>query len=151
MHLPLGKHSVDEEQLPVPAQYEIFISHSRQDVSAVQALATALSQRGLSVWVDRSAIQERDAYDTQIADALAQPRVVFGLWSEHSSRSHGVRSEVSCASSKHKLLPISIDQCQAPLEFMQIQTLVFCGWQGNCADKAFERLLTDLAKPSIFR
>jgi len=146
MHLPLGKHS-DEDELPaVPAEYEIFISHSHQDISAVQALAAALSQRGLSVWVDKSDIQEGDAYDTQIEDAIAQTSVVIVLWSEHSTRSHWVRAEAAYALSKHKLLPISIDRCQPPLEFTQIQTLDFCGWRGNCADKAFERLLTDLAK-----
>src|SRR5215469_3544664 len=146
MHLPLGKHS-DEDELPaVPAEYEIFISHSHQDISAVQALAAALSQLGLSVWVDKSDIQEGDAYDTQIEDAIAQTSVVIVLWSEHSTRSHWVRAEAAYALSKHKLLPISIDQCQPPLEFMQIQTLDFCGWQGNCADAAFERLLSDLAK-----
>jgi TIR domain len=146
MHLPLGKHFDDDELPAVPAKYEIFISHSHQDISAVQALAAALSQRGLSVWVDKSDIQEGDAYDTQIEDAIAQTSVVIVLWSEHSTRSHWVRAEAAYALSKHKLLPISIDQCQPPLEFMQIQTLDFCGWQGNCADKAFERLLTDLAK-----
>jgi len=146
MHLPLGKHSDDDELLVVSAKYEIFISHSHQDLGTVQALATALSQRGLTVWVDRSDIQEGDAYDTQIEEAIAQTSIVIVLWSEHSTRSHWVRAEAAYAFAKHKLLPISIDQCQPPLEFMQIQTLDFCGWQGNCADKAFERLLTDLAK-----
>ena len=95
MHLPLGKHS-DEDELPaVPAKYEIFISHSHQDISAVQALAAALSQRGLSVWVDKSDIQEGDAYDTQIEDAIAQTSVVILLWSEHSTRSHWVRSSAA--------------------------------------------------------
>src|SRR6516165_2635781 len=126
--------------------HEIFISYSRRDISTVRALTTALSQRGLSVWVDRSDIQEGDAYDTQIEEAIAQISVVIVLWSEQSIRSHWVRAEAAYALTKHKLLPISIDQCQPPLEFMQIQTLDFCGWQGNCADNAFERLLTDLAK-----
>jgi hypothetical protein len=96
--------------------------------------------------VDRSDIQEGDAYDTQIEEAIAQTSVVIVLWSEHSIKSHWVRAEAAYALTKHKLLPISIDQCQPPLEFLQIQTLDFCGWQGNCADKAFERLLMDLAK-----
>jgi hypothetical protein len=30
MHLPLGKHSVDDELLATSAKYEIFISHSHQ-------------------------------------------------------------------------------------------------------------------------
>jgi TIR domain len=126
--------------------HEIFISYSRRDISTVRALTTALSQKGVSVWVDRSDIQEGDAYDTQIEEAIAQTRLVIVLWSEHSIKSHWVRAEAAYALSKHKLLPISIDQSQPPLQFMQIQSMDFSCWQGDCEDEAFERLLTALAK-----
>ena len=126
--------------------HEIFISYSRRDISTVRALTTALSQRGLSVWVDRSDIQEGDAYDTQIEEAIAQTSVVIVLWSENSIRSHWVRAEAAYALAKHKLLPITIDHSQPPLQFMQIQTLNFGGWQGNCEDETFERLLATLSK-----
>lgn len=125
---------------------EIFISYSRRDISTVRALTTALSQKGVTVWVDRSDIQEGDAYDTQIEEAIAQTRVVIVLWSENSIKSHWVRAEAAYALAKHKLLPISIDQCQPPLQFMQIQTLDFSGWQGSCEDETFERLLAGLCK-----
>jgi hypothetical protein len=126
--------------------HEIFISYSRRDIATVQTLTTALSQQGVTVWVDKSDIQEGDAYDTQIEEAIAQTNVVIVLWSEHSVKSHWVRAEAAYALAKHKLLPISIDRSQPPLQFMQIQTLDFCSWQGSCEDEAFERLLVDLAK-----
>jgi hypothetical protein len=126
--------------------HEIFISYSRRDVSTVRALTTALSQKGLTVWVDRSDIREGDAYDTQIEEAIAQTRVVIVLWSENSIRSHWVRAEAAYALAKHKLLPIKIDQSQPPLQFMQIQTLDFGGWQGSCEDETFEYLLAALSK-----
>jgi len=125
---------------------EIFISYSRQDTSTVRALTTALSQKGVSVWVDRSDIQAGDAYDTQIEEAIAQTSVVIVLWSEHSIKSHWVRAEAGYALAKRKLLPISIDQCQPPLQFTQIQTIDFRCWEGGCEDEAFERLLAALAK-----
>jgi TIR domain len=131
MRLPLGKHSQDDELLVVPAKYEIFISYSHQDINTVRALSTALSQKGLSVWMDRIDIQGGDAYDTQIEDAIAQTSVVIVLWSEHSIRSYWVRAEAAYALAKRKLLPISIDQSQPPLQFLQIQTLDFCSWQGS--------------------
>jgi TIR domain len=105
--------------------HEICISYSRRDISTVRALTTALSQKGVTVWVDRSDIQEGDAYDTQIEEAIAQTRVVIVLWSENSIKFHWVRAEAAYALAKHKLLPISIDQCQPPLQFMQIQTIDF--------------------------
>jgi TIR domain len=126
--------------------HEIFISYSRRDISTVRALTTALSQKGVTVWVDRSDIQEGDAYDTQIEEAIAQTRVVIVLWSENSIKSHWVRAEAAYALAKHKLLPLSIDQCQPPLQFMQIQTIDFSCWEGGCEHEAFERLLATLAK-----
>ena len=126
--------------------HEIFISYSRRDISTVRALTTALSQKGLTVWMDRSDIQEGDAYDTQIEEAIAQTSVVIVLWSENSIKSHWVRAEAAYALAKHKLLPITIDQSQPPLQFMQIQTLNFGGWQGGCEDETFERLLVALSK-----
>jgi hypothetical protein len=116
--------------------HEIFISYSRRDLATVQTLTTALSQQGVTVWLDKSDIQEGDAYDTQIEEAIAQTNVVIVLWSEHSVKSHWVRAEAAYALAKHKLLPISIDRSQPPLQFMQIQTLDFCSWQGSCEDEA---------------
>jgi len=126
--------------------HEIFISYSRRDSSTVEALATALSDKGLSVWVDRSGIQEGDAYDTQIEDAIAQTRVVIVLWSKNSIKSHWVRAEAAYALNEHKLLPLSIDESQPPLQFRQIQTLDFTGWQDNRDRDAFAHLMSALTK-----
>ncbi len=126
--------------------HEIFLSYSRRDLSVVQALATALSAKGLSVWLDRSGIREGDAYDTQIEDAIAQTRVVIVLWSKDSVKSHWVRAEAAYALGKHKLLPISIDHSEPPLQFLHIQTIDFEGWRGGNDGEGFARLLAALAK-----
>ncbi len=126
--------------------HEIFLSYSRRDSSIVQALAAALSEKGLLVWLDRSGIREGDAYDTQIEDAIAQTRVVIVLWSKDSVKSHWVRAEAAYALGKHKLLPVSIDRSEPPLQFLHIQTIDFEGWQGGSEGEAFARLLAALAK-----
>ena len=36
---------------------EIFLSYSRLDASTVQALAAALEEKGVSVWIDRSGVE----------------------------------------------------------------------------------------------
>ena len=126
--------------------HEIFLSYSQRDSSAVQALATALGEQGLSVWVDKSGLQDGDAYDTQIEDAIAQTRVVIVLWSKNSVRSQWVRAEAAYALGKHKLLPISIDDTDPPLQFLHIQTINFQGWTGGCEGEAFWRLTAALAK-----
>jgi hypothetical protein len=130
----------------VTAMKEIVLSYSRLDLSTVQALAAALQEKGLSVWIDRSGIEEGDAYDTQIEDAIAQTRVVIVVWSQHSVRSHWVRAEAAYAPNKHKLVPIAIDKSEPPLQFHHIQTIDFDGWNGAGHEEAFTRLLTVLAR-----
>jgi hypothetical protein len=125
---------------------EVFLSYSRLDLSTVQALTTALQEKGLSVWIDRSGIEEGDAYDTQIEDAIAQTRVVIVVWSRHSVKSHWVRAEAAYALNKHKLVPIAIDKSEPPLQFHHIQTISFDGWNGANHEEAFTRLLTVVAK-----
>ena len=128
------------------AMKEIFLSYSRLDSSTVQALAAALEEKGVSVWIDRSGIEEGDAYDTQIEDAIARTRVVIVVWSQHSVRSHWVRAEAAYALGKHKLVTIAIDKSAPPLQFHHIQTIDFDGWNGAGHDEAFTRLLAVLAK-----
>jgi hypothetical protein len=120
--------------------HEIFISYSRLDSGAANALADTLSKAGLSVWLDRSAIQEGDAFDTQIEEAIAQTSVVIVIWSEHSVKSRWVRAEAAYALSKRKLLPISVDQSEPPLQFMQIQTIDFRYWDRTSKHHAFQQL-----------
>jgi TIR domain len=126
--------------------HELFISYSRHDSDAANALADMLSKAGLSVWLDRKAIQEGDAFDTQIEEAIAQTCVVIVIWSEHSVKSHWVRAEAAYALGKRKLLPISIDPSEPPLQFMQIQTIDFRYWDRTSNHHAFQQLADALAK-----
>src|SRR5215813_10297035 len=92
------------------------------------------------------AIQEGDAFDTQIEEAIAQTIVVIVIWSEYSVKSHWVRAEAAYALGKRKLLPISIDQSEPPLQFMQIQTIDFRYWDRTSNHHAFQQLAGALAK-----
>src|SRR5262245_39853946 len=126
--------------------HELFISYCRHDSDAANALADTLSKAGLAGGLEREAIQEGDAFDTQIEEAIAQTRVVIVIWSEHSVKSHWVRAEAAYALGKHKLLPISIDQSDPPLQFMQIQTIDFRYWDRTSNHHAFQQLAGALAK-----
>ena len=126
--------------------HELFISYCRHDLAAANALADTFSKAGLSVWMDRKGVQEGAAFDTQIEEAIAQTRVVIVIWSEHSVKSHWVRAEAAYALGKRKLLPISIDQSEPPLQFMQIQTIDFRYWDRTSNHHAFQTLAGALAK-----
>ena len=120
--------------------HELFISYCRHDLDAANALADTFSKAGLSVWMDRKGVQEGAAFDTQIEEAIAQTRVVIVIWSEHSVKSHWVRAEAAYALGKRKLLPISIDQSEPPLQFMQIETIDFRYWDRTSNHHAFQIL-----------
>jgi hypothetical protein len=126
--------------------YHVFISYSRYDSDAANALRDTLSKAGLSVWLDRNAIQEGDAFDTQIEEAIAQTAVVIVIWSKHSVKSHWVRAEAAYALRKHKLLPILIDQSEPPLQFIQIQTIDFRYWDRTSNHHAYQKLSDALAR-----
>jgi len=126
--------------------HEVFISYSREDSEAANALADTLSKAGVSVWLDRQAIREGDAFDTQIEEAIAQTRVVIAIWSAHSVKSHWVRAEAAYALGKHKLLPISLDQSEPPLQFLHIQTIDFRYWDRTSKHYAFQQLAAALTK-----
>jgi hypothetical protein len=125
---------------------DIFLSYSRHDSTTAESLATALSKTGWSIWIDRSAIEVGDAYDTQIEEALAQTRAVVVLWSKESVKSRWVRAEAAYALSNRKLLPVSLDGCSPPLEFLHIQTVEFTGWSGSDQDVRFSNLTTALKR-----
>jgi hypothetical protein len=126
--------------------HDVFISYSRHDSDAANALADTLSKAGLSVWLDCNAIREGDAFDTQIEEAITQSSVVIVVWSKHSVKSHWVRAEAAYALSKHKLLPISMDRSEPPLQFIQIQTIDFRYWDRTSKHRAFQQLAAALAK-----
>jgi TIR domain len=134
---------------------EIFLGYSRLDSSTVQALAAVLEEKGLSVWIDRSGIEEGDAYDTQIEDAIAQTRVVIVVWSQHSVKSHWVRAEGAPVRStdKHqisspwrviiarrvaRMLPSVIGGPAGCLGFGAI-TVGDLPWQRNCTDLVVQK------------
>src|SRR5262249_59740364 len=64
----------------------------------------------------------------------------------HWVKSHWVRAEAAYALGKRKLLPISIDQSEPPLQFMQIQTIDFRYWDRTSNHRAFQQLAGALAK-----
>src|SRR5262249_4983639 len=72
--------------------------------------------------------------------------LVIVIWSEHPVKSHWVRAEAAYALGKRKLLPISIDQSEPPLQFMQIQTIDFRYWDRTSNHHAFQQLADALAK-----
>jgi TIR domain/PDZ domain len=119
---------------------EIFISYSSKDVERAQALADALSARGWSVWWDRK-IPLGMSYDQVIEKALAETKCVIVLWSAVSVASEWVRNEASEAKRRGILVPVFIEQVDAPLAFRLLNGADLSGWRPDDANQEFDQLL----------
>ena len=124
---------------------DVFISYARVDSALAEALANGLQRERYSIWVDRREIRAGETFDTQIEEAIASARVVIVLWSTASEKSRRVRAEASYALRKAKLLPINIDGAEPPLQFLQVQSIDFYGWDHSTDSEQFRRLSRSLS------
>lgn len=118
---------------------DIFISYASADRDAARDLASALQERGWSVWWDR-VIPPGKQYDEVIEKALAAARCVVVLWSPTSAASNWVRIEAGEAFRGERLVPALIDKnTSIPLEFSRVQAADLSQWQAGQPSEPFEQ------------
>ncbi len=122
---------------------DIFISYAREDRALADQLAEVLVAQGWSVWWDRN-IASGEPFDQVIEDALAAARCVIVLWSAHSVGSRWVRAEAGEGLSREVLVPIMVDEVQAPLAFRRIHAERLLEWEGGPTPELNE-VLGDIA------
>lgn len=76
---------------------QIFISHSAQDFDAVERIANALTQAGMTVWLDREDVRTGEAWQVQIVEAIDHSHVFVLALSPNSAALEDVRVEVDLA------------------------------------------------------
>ncbi len=102
---------------------------------------TALSESGISVWWD-DGITPRQAWDTEIEQAISAASTVVVLWSPRSVVSEWVRTEAHYGKDRGKLVPVLVEPCTIPIAFTLTQTVNLSGWHGNREDRQWRKLLT---------
>src|SRR5574342_208411 len=95
---------------------EVFISYASEDRERARMLAGALGECGWDVWWDRE-IPLGKSFDEVIEKAIAQAKCVIVLWSAVSVTSDWVRNEASEGKRRGILVPVFIEQVDAPLAF----------------------------------
>lgn len=109
---------------------EVFLSYAREDTGRAKALAGALERAGRSVWWDRN-IEGGSEYSVEIDEELKQADAVVVLWSAHSVGSAWVRDEAASGRDSNRLVPVKLDDAEAPLGFRQFQTIDLSRWKGR--------------------
>jgi TIR domain len=117
---------------------DIFISYASADRERARLLADALSQKGWSVWWDRT-IPPGKEFDQVIEEALDAAKCVVVLWSKTSTASSWVKTEAAEAMRRKILVPALIDETKIPLEFRRLQAADLSQWQGEHSHPELEK------------
>jgi len=104
----------------------VFLSYDREDAARARVIAGGLEKAGHSVWWDQH-IRGGAQYSKEIDKALKAADAVIVLWSERSVESAWVRDEAAAGRDRGRLVPVSLDDCEAPLGFRQYQTVKLPG------------------------
>ena len=123
---------------------DVFLSYARDDRPVAEALAEALTQRGVSVWWDRD-MPAGENINAYIERMLTDVRSVVVLWSRKSIGSRWVQAEADYAAEREMLIPILIDDCQPPLGFRQIHSAMLKDWENPDGTVRFNELAAVIA------
>ncbi len=96
-----------------PMSHDVFLSYSRKDQLAAEAVRAALERRRLRVWIDNKSISGGTDWAGAIVGAINTSRVMVLIFSRHSNASTNVRREVERAVSKGlTLIPFRIENVE---------------------------------------
>jgi TIR domain-containing protein len=121
---------------------DIFLSYAREDRVRARKLARALEGCGWEVWWDEH-IPAGDNFDRAIEQTLPRSTCVVVLWSSRSVDSDFVRAEARWAAKHGRLIPVSIDRVDLPIEFSAHQALDLVRWPKGSTE-GYDRLAADL-------
>jgi hypothetical protein len=125
---------------------DVFLSYASRDRDTARLLARALTERGWSVFWDRT-IPPGLEFDVVIAQELRAARCVVVLWSATSVSSRWVKDEADEAAARDVLVPALIEDIPLPLGFRRVQAARLVGWpDGASATTEFEQLVSSIAR-----
>lgn len=124
---------------------DIFLSYAREDLAWASRMATALTERGWSVFWDRG-IPTGKSFDAVIERELELARCVIVLWSRNSIGSDWVKAEAGEGVRRGVLTPAWIEDVRIPLEFRRLQTARLIGWTPGRSHPEFDRFVNDVAR-----
>lgn len=104
-------------------QYDVFISYSRKDSKTAEAICEALSQAGISFFIDKEGIAGGANFPEVLARTIDSSTVFLLVASENAYNSKFTKAEILYAFNHKRsgcILPYLIDDCPMPsdLEFL---------------------------------
>lgn len=121
----------------------IFLSYSRADREQVLPIIEALEAEGYSVWWD-GLLKGGDRFLQVTEKALETSDIVLVMWTQTSVASDWVRDEATRGRDRQCLISVSLDGCEPPLGFRQIQYIDVAGNGDVVQRPAFAKVLEAL-------
>jgi hypothetical protein len=133
----IAKPGVQAKAAEKSTRYDVFVSYSRQDEDAARHLSENLTQRGVRVFVDRSAINTGASWQQKIYDALETCSVVAALYSPGYVKSKMCKEELNISLARRRemdedfIFPLLIRDAELPV-YMRMLNYIDC----RISDKA---------------
>ena len=141
--------TIENIEITMEKQYDIFISYSRKDFDEVNAFVEMLKLRipTLDIWFDLDGIESGDEFSDKIISAIKRSKYVLFALSSNSDKSEWTRKELGFAKGKGiKIVPVLLKGAQ--LQDMDWFLFEFSGV--DCIDiidtKQIDKLIKNLAK-----
>ncbi len=119
---------------------KVFLSYSREDVSAARQLAECIGSAGHEVWWDHQ-IEGGSRFTAEIDRELKGAEAVVVLWTKSSVESPWVQDEAAEGRDTGRLVPVMIGTDKPPLGFRQFQSIDFGNWNGEADPPALDALI----------
>ena len=119
---------------------KVFLSYSREDVSAAKQLAECIGRAGHQVWWDHQ-IEGGSRFTAEIDRELKGADAVVVIWTKSSIESPWVQDEAAEGRDNGRLVPILLGADKPPLGFRQFQSIDFGDWIGESDPPALDALI----------
>ncbi len=128
---------------------KVFISYSHTNFEFAKILYQRLQVIGHLPWMDQFELPLGEPWADHVEEAVLSSDVVIGLFSADGVRSNHVKDELDLAVANHKkLVPIRLEDCQIPLNFVRLNYIDFARENQTLAWEQLEIELEALSEPS---
>ncbi len=128
---------------------KIFISYSRANLEFAKTLYQRLGAIGHLPWMDQFKLPLGEPWADHVEAAVIGSDVVIGIFSPNSVRSDHVKDELELALANHKkLIPLRLEDCSIPLNFIRLNYIDFARENKNPAWLQLEVELERMSEPS---
>jgi adenylate cyclase len=127
---------------------KVFLSYSREDVSAAKQLAECIGRAGHEVWWDRQ-IEGGSRFSAEIDRELKNCDAVVVIWTKASIESPWVQDEAAEGRDSGRLVPVMLGADKPPLGFRQFQSVEFGDWNGEADPPALDALIRAISQKGV--